>query len=70
VISVVNAGGDADTTGALAGMLLGATGGVAAIPGEWLKRLEPKTRAEIIGQVSALLAIAGVPDFGKDLFRG
>ncbi|MDR3528123.1 MAG: ADP-ribosyl-[dinitrogen reductase] hydrolase [Rhizomicrobium sp.] len=58
LVEVVNHGGDADTTGAIAGMLAGATYGYAAIPEEWLKKLDPKIIAEIRSQVPALLAIA------------
>jgi ADP-ribosyl-[dinitrogen reductase] hydrolase len=59
VIETVNQGGDADTTGALAGMLAGATYGLGAIPHGWLSRLDRKVAAEIRGQVPELLAIAG-----------
>lgn len=59
LVETVNAGGDADTAGALAGMLSGATYGAAAIPGAWLDRLDPATAAEIRAQVPALLRIGG-----------
>jgi ADP-ribosyl-[dinitrogen reductase] hydrolase len=59
VIQTVNQGGDADTTGALAGMLAGATYGLAAIPERWLSKLDKKVTAEIRRQVPLLLAIAG-----------
>ncbi len=58
LIAVVNHGGDADTTGAIAGMLAGATYGFAKIPEDWLKKLDLKVAAEIRTQVPALLAIA------------
>ncbi len=58
VIETVNQGGDADTTGALAGMLAGATYGLAAIPAAWLSRLDRNVTAEIRRQVPQLLAIA------------
>lgn len=62
IIEAVNWGGDADTAGALAGMLAGATYGASAIPDAWLKRLDSKVAAEIRSQVPALLAIAdGAP---------
>ncbi len=47
LVATVNQGGDADTTGALAGMLAGATYGTAAIPRAWLDRLDRKVAAEI-----------------------
>ncbi|WOJ89235.1 ADP-ribosyl-[dinitrogen reductase] hydrolase [Methylocapsa polymorpha] len=59
LIETVNQGGDADTTGALAGMLAGATYGLAAIPPDWLGRLDRKVAAEIRGQVPQLLALSG-----------
>lgn len=58
VIEAVNRGENADTTGALAGMLAGATYGVEAIPRRWLERLDSAVRAAIEAQVPALLAVA------------
>jgi ADP-ribosyl-[dinitrogen reductase] hydrolase len=59
VIATVNQGGDADTTGALAAMLAGATYGMAAIPAEWLARLDCGVAAEIRELVPALLRLGG-----------
>lgn len=56
LVTVVNRGGDADTTGALAGQLAGALYGVEAIPARWLRRLDPAVRAAIERQVLSLLA--------------
>ncbi|MGD0633406.1 MAG: ADP-ribosyl-[dinitrogen reductase] hydrolase [Beijerinckiaceae bacterium] len=61
VIQAVNQGGDADTTGALAAMLAGATYGLAAIPKKWLAKLDRAIAAEIRQQVPDLLAIAARP---------
>jgi ADP-ribosyl-[dinitrogen reductase] hydrolase len=58
VIQTVNQGGDADTTGALAAMLAGATYGMAALPTTWLIKLDRKVILEIREQVPKLLAIA------------
>ncbi|MDR3468185.1 MAG: ADP-ribosyl-[dinitrogen reductase] hydrolase [Xanthobacteraceae bacterium] len=58
VVAAVNQGGDADTTGALAAMLAGATYGLAAVPKRWLDRLDAAVVAEIRRQVPELLAIA------------
>jgi ADP-ribosyl-[dinitrogen reductase] hydrolase len=58
VIAAVNQGGDADTTGALAGMLAGAAYGQAAIPSHWLSKLDRNVSAEICRQVPQLLSIA------------
>lgn len=60
LIETVNLGGDADSAGALAGMLAGATYGASTIPRAWLGRLDPAVRAEIEAQVPALLALSGV----------
>jgi ADP-ribosyl-[dinitrogen reductase] hydrolase len=55
----VNQGGDADTTGALAGMLAGATYGLAALPSGWLAKLDRDVATEIRRQVPRLLALSG-----------
>ncbi len=39
IVDTVNLGGDADTTGAMVGAIVGAASGFEAIPGEWLKDL-------------------------------
>ncbi|MFL9825668.1 ADP-ribosyl-[dinitrogen reductase] hydrolase [Rhodoplanes sp. SY1] len=58
VVKTVNQGGDADTTGAIVGMLAGATYGVDAIPASWLKRLDREVAVEIRNQAPRLLGIA------------
>jgi len=58
VVGVVNRGDDADTTGALAGMLAGAAYGVSAIPVRWLKSLDEDVVRRIERQTTALLGIA------------
>jgi len=66
VQEVINQGGDADTTGAIAGMLAGATYGVQSIPSGWLQKLDPKIKTEIETQVSGLLELASVgPSTGR-----
>lgn len=55
LIGIVNQGGDADTNGALAGMLAGAFYGREAIPERWIKRLDPKVKERIERQVRGLL---------------
>ncbi len=65
VIQTVNQGGDADTAGALAGMLAGATYGLAALPAGWLATLDHDVVSEIRKQVPLLVAVsdvAGVSD--------
>ena len=59
VVRTVNQGGDADTAGALAGMLAGATYGLEAIPARWLGTLDPAVASEIRAQAPLLLAISG-----------
>lgn len=57
VTETVNQGGDADTTGALAGMLAGATYGASSIPGAWLKKLDKQVAEEIRKQVMGFLKV-------------
>jgi ADP-ribosyl-[dinitrogen reductase] hydrolase len=47
LVRTVNQGGDADTTGAIAGMIAGAHYGCASIPGRWLGRLDGRIREEV-----------------------
>ena len=58
LVRTVNRGGDADTTGAIVGMLAGATWGVDAIPRQWLKKLDRKVVAEVEALTPRLLALA------------
>lgn len=58
LIDVVNRGGDADTTGALAGMLAGALYGPDALPARWLRVLDPVVREACREQARALLPAA------------
>lgn len=55
LVNVVNRGGDADTTGAIGGMIAGALYGVEGIPPRWLKGLDGQVRAECERQALALL---------------
>jgi ADP-ribosyl-[dinitrogen reductase] hydrolase len=54
----VNQGGDADTTGAIAGMIAGAFYGLDAIPPRWLKKLDDGVRDEAAGQAGELLRLS------------
>lgn len=56
LVATVNQGGDADTTGALAGMLAGACYGARGIPDRWSLRLDAGVRKEISEQTGRLLA--------------
>ncbi len=55
LIQTVNRGEDADTTGAIVGMLAGALYGAEAIPKRWLDKLDKKIKHEIALQVQVLL---------------
>jgi ADP-ribosyl-[dinitrogen reductase] hydrolase len=57
LIDMVNRGGDADTTGAIAGMLAGAVYGMDGIPAEWLKGLDAETSRACTTQAQALVNI-------------
>ena len=57
LVDVVNRGGDADTTGALAGQLAGAYYGLQAIPARWLRRLDVRVNVGIRIQTAGLLAL-------------
>jgi len=59
LIDVVNRGGDADTTGAITGMLAGALYGLEAIPLPWLKKLDTDTRQSCEDQARKLVQLAG-----------
>ncbi|MHB1299968.1 MAG: ADP-ribosyl-[dinitrogen reductase] hydrolase [Burkholderiales bacterium] len=58
VVETVNRGEDADTTGAIAGMLAGALYGASSIPKRWLDRLDSQISSEIEEQVEGLLRLA------------
>jgi len=47
LVATVNQGGDADTTGAIAGAIAGASYGLQQIPRRWLKKLAPDLVREL-----------------------
>lgn len=55
LIATVNQGEDADTTGALVGMLAGAKYGVEQIPDRWLKQLDQQVVSQIRQQTTELI---------------
>ena len=57
LVKAVNLGGDADTSGAIAGMLAGACYGAEAIPARWLRRLDREVRQTVCEQAESLLAL-------------
>jgi len=60
LIATVNQGGDADTTGALAGMLAGAKYGIEQIPERWLTKLDQQVADQIRQQTTELIRLAGL----------
>lgn len=58
MVATVNQGDDADTTGALLGMLAGARCGASRLPSRWLQRLRPEVVRAITDQTYGLLALA------------
>jgi ADP-ribosyl-[dinitrogen reductase] hydrolase len=57
MIATVNRGGDADTTGAILGMIAGALWGVQAIPRTWIERLDRGVAKECETQARELLEL-------------
>jgi ADP-ribosyl-[dinitrogen reductase] hydrolase len=58
LIDVVNRGGDADTTGAIAGMLAGALYGLKSIPEAWVMTLDTQIRRGCEAQAQSLLQLS------------
>lgn len=58
MVDVVNRGGDADTTGAITGMLAGAMYGRSALPARWLKALDPEIYLRCCQQARQLVGAA------------
>jgi ADP-ribosyl-[dinitrogen reductase] hydrolase len=58
VVTAVNRGEDADTTGALTGMLAGARCGASALPSRWLRTLNRDVVRSITDQTNSLLTLA------------
>lgn len=58
MVDVVNRGGDADTTGAILGMIAGAQYGREAIPNAWIKALDKQVRVRCERQAERLVEMA------------
>jgi len=58
LVDTVNRGGDADTTGAIVGMLAGAMYGVQAIPRRWVQALDPEVARLCRAQALQLIELA------------
>ena len=65
LVAVVNQGGDADTTGAIAGALAGAYYGSEALPARWLRRLEAPVREEVEALATGLVAASPLLQGGE-----
>jgi ADP-ribosyl-[dinitrogen reductase] hydrolase len=65
MIDVVNRGGDADTTGAILGMIAGALYGLSAIPKQWIKSLNPDVLQDCLQQAENLIQLS--PKYGKQI---
>ncbi|SNB45181.1 ADP-ribosyl-[dinitrogen reductase] hydrolase [Geobacter sp. DSM 9736] len=64
VVGTVNQGGDADTTGAIAGALAGAYYGEAELPKRWLKKMDRRLVAELERLAEDLVKLS--PLFSQD----
>ena len=60
LLDVVNRGGDADTTGAIAGMLAGACYGQKAVPVNWFNQLDYQVKMLCINQALDLMHLAEI----------
>ncbi len=58
LVGVVNQGGDADTTGAIAGMIAGAFYGLDAIPERWVRKLNVEVRQEVLDLAERLVRLS------------
>ena len=60
LVGTINQGADADTTGAICGMLAGAYYGMDSIPQRWIKKVDRKIMAEIEDVTLRLIAASPV----------
>ena len=58
LVDIVNRGGDADTTGAIAGMVMGAVCGERALPREWVAALKPMVRDACVRAACDLIELS------------
>jgi ADP-ribosyl-[dinitrogen reductase] hydrolase len=69
LVETVNQGGDADTTGAIAGAIAGAYYGLAAIPRRWTRRLDRAVASEITSLAPALVELSPAGRAGEAAAR-
>jgi ADP-ribosyl-[dinitrogen reductase] hydrolase len=60
LVGTVNRGDDADTTGAIAGMLAGAYYGPEGLPRRWLRRLDRRLVAELEALATRLVDLSAL----------
>lgn len=70
LVAVVNDGGDADTTGAIAGGIAGALYGTAALPRRWLRRLDGALLARLEALAERLVALSPLAAAGPPVRPG
>jgi ADP-ribosyl-[dinitrogen reductase] hydrolase len=58
LIGIVNQGGDADTTGAIGGMIAGAFYGPEGLPPRWVKKLDNRVRADVEHSADKLIELS------------
>lgn len=58
LIGVVNQGGDADTTGAIAGMIAGGFYGLEGIPSAWRRKLSTAVSDKVLAAATALVQLS------------
>lgn len=58
LVATINQGGDADTTGAIAGGLAGAYYGIEEIPRRWLKKMDRKVIEELLWLAERLVMLS------------
>lgn len=69
LVDVVNRGGDADTTGAIAGMIAGALYGESDIPASWRRALDPRVLEAVTAQTLDLMEMSLMEGSHRDLER-
>jgi len=65
LVAVVNQGGDADTTGAIAGAVAGAYYGPEGLPARWLRRLDRGLVAELTRLAGRLVSLSPLTPPGR-----
>ncbi len=58
LVDVVNRGGDADTTGAIAGMIMGALVGETGLPPDWRRQVAVQVRRDCVRLATGLIELA------------